>query len=92
MKINYLKWIFSNLNFFFLYLYFIVQYLLGMYISAICFILPFKTEEPSFSFCIAAFISSGMFLVTCLGLDVALEIMKLETIKRFKKLKLSVIS
>ena len=64
----------------------------GYYISAVCLILPFKTEEPNLSFCIASFISSGMFLVICLGLDVALEIMKLETIKRFKKLKLSIIS
>ena len=87
-----LKFIIINFNFFMLYIYFIMQYLASILFSATCFIIPFKSGEFNFSLIICSLIGSFMFLFTSFGLNVALEIFKLESFKRYRIMKKQVIA
>lgn len=73
----------NNFNIIFYFLYFIVQYFFGIFFSAICFILPFKTVNPNIGFTVAALVSSFMFYVTSLGLEFAVDVTFLELKKRY---------
>ena len=78
----------SNVNFMLIYMYMLIQYIMGIYFGATCFIIVLKVQNPELSFIIASLISSFMFLYTCMALEYILEILYLELKRRYKFFKI----
>jgi hypothetical protein len=78
----------SNINFMLVYMYMLIQYIMGIYFGATCFVIIFKVPNPEISFIIASLISSFMFLYTCIALEYVLEILYLEFKRRYQFFKI----